>query len=270
MKNTRKMKSRVSRLLLFAGVIMCLSPSVIQAETIRFAAIDYCPFSCDPSKEEGKEGFMTEVLREAFKQAGYTLEIDILPYVRAVEYVQNGEYDGIVVVGKKYAPDLVYPDEPTAVQRVMFLVNQETSWRYTGVKSLSAIRVGIVKGFHYVDPDLVDYLEKEQRNDARVYVIHGHATTARALGMLQTNRITTFLEGEYSAMYELRKMGKSEEVSVAGHTSGAFEDYTGFSPHNRNAALYAQTLSDTLKELKQSGRLNEILSRYGITPDRIN
>lgn len=263
------MKARQWCLLLFGWVSLAFSPSILLAETIRFATIEYCPFTCNPSKAGGKEGFMTDVVREAFDGAGYTLEIHSLPYARAVKSVRAGNFDGIIVAGKDYAPDLVYPDQPTVVQRVAFLVNKGEPWRYTGVDSLTNVKVGIVKGFHYVDPDLIAYLAEQQDNDSRVHVVHGESTTARGLRMLQSNRITTFLEGEYSALYELNRMGISDTMVIAGHTNEAFEDYTGFSPQNPNATRYAQILSDTLTEMKQSGELAEILKRYGITAELV-
>jgi polar amino acid transport system substrate-binding protein len=242
-----------------------LTPSALQAETLRFATIDYCPFTCSPAKEKGKEGFMTDILREALEPAGYTLEITTLPYVRAVKSVQDGAYDGIVVVGKDYAPDLIYPDQPTVSQRTVFLVNAGTKWEYTGVDSLPQVRVGIVRGYHYVDDDLIAYLAREQQNETLVHVMHGDNTTGRGLQLLLSKRVTTFLEGEYSAIYELEKLGIRDQVVIAGHTRKAFEDYTGFSPHNPDAARYARILSDSLKELNRTGRIHEILLRYGIT-----
>lgn len=235
-----------------------------RAETIRFATIDYCPFTCNPLVENGKEGFMTDVIRETFEPLGYTLEIDPLPYARAVISTQNGTHDGIIVVGQDYAPKLVYPSMPTVAQRVMFLVNADQPWRYKGVKSLYPVTVGIVKGFHYVDSDLITYLQKHQDNQAKVHIIHGNKTTEVGLRMLQTNRITTFLEGEYSVMYQLNKMRISDKVIVAGYTTNAFKDYTGFSPINPNSTKYAAMLSKKLAELKESGKLEEIIRQYGI------
>jgi len=258
------MNTRIGSLLT-GWLSLCFTLPALQAETLRFATIDYCPFTCSPATEGGKEGFMTDILREALEPAGYTLQIEMLPYVRAVKSVQEGVYDGIVVVGKDYAPDLVYPDEPTATQRTVFLVNAGTQWTYTGVESLAQARVGIVRGYHYVDDDLIAYLAREQRNDARVHVIHGGDTTSRGLRLLLSDRVTTFLEVEYSATYELEKRGISDQVVIAGHTRKAFEDYTGFSPHNPDAARYAQILSDSLRELRRSGRIHEILGRYGIS-----
>lgn len=53
----------------------------------------------------------------------------------------------------------IYPSRPTVSQRVVLLVKQGASWRYTGIDSLAEARVGIVGGYHYADPDLFDYLE---------------------------------------------------------------------------------------------------------------
>ncbi|MDU0354052.1 transporter substrate-binding domain-containing protein [Paraglaciecola aquimarina] len=252
--------------LLFLGGITCyfIAPKTL-ATTLHFAAIDYCPFTCNPLLEDGKEGFMTDVLRETFEPAGYTLEIDILPYARAVIATRNGTYDGIVVVGKEYAPELIYPNMPTVVQRAAFFVNAGNPWKYKGIDSLRAITVGIVKGYQYGDPELIEYLNQYQENESKVRVLHGNRTTEVGLRMLQTDRINTFLEGEYSVKYELSKMGISDKIIVAGYTTNAFEDFSGFSPINPNSAKYAQLLSKKLAELKATARLDELVKQYGVT-----
>lgn len=247
-------------------IIIGLSGAVASAETtLRFATIDYCPFTCDPAKDDGREGFMTTVLRAALEPEGYEIELDMLPYVRAVRSVQLGTHDGIVVVGRDYAPELIYPSRPTVSQRVMFLVNRGAAWRYKGIDSLAQARVGIVGGYHYVDQDLIDYLEHQRQNEALVQVILGESTTERGLNMLTTNRITTFLEGEYSAMYELDKIGAKNTVETAGYTQEAFDDYTAFSPRNPHSRRYAEILSETLESMSANGQLDEILREYGIT-----
>lgn len=244
---------------------LCFSIQASSAETIRFTTIDYCPFTCDPLREDGQEGFMTDFLKEVFESAGYELEIDMFPYVRAVKYVEQGKYDGIVVVGKEYAPRLVYPDEPTVAQPVVFLVNSGMEWRYRGIRSLSAVRVGTVGGFYYSSPDLMNYFKSAQRDPSRIYVIYGEDTTRRAIRMLLSGRITTLVEGEFAADYELQKMGLRSEVVKAGYTSEDFDDYTAFSPHHPKANEYARLFSRALKKFKRSGRLRDILSRYGIS-----
>ena len=55
------------------------------------------------------------------------------PYARAVKYTRDGNVDGIVVVGKLFAPDLVYPEMPVFSQRVVFVVKKETDWKYNGI-----------------------------------------------------------------------------------------------------------------------------------------
>lgn len=206
---------------------------------------------------------MTDVLRAAFEEAGHVIEIKMFPYARAVAAVSSGEYDGIVIAGKEFASTLVYPDIPTASQKVTFSVMTGTTWRYTGIESLTETSVGIVKGYDYGNADLNQYL-KEQADSDRVVVLHGLNTTERALKMLLTNRIGTYIDGEYSILYSAKKMGIRDKVFIAGYAAKQFDDYTGFSPHHPKAIQYAKLLTDKIKELKQSGELSRIIGRYGI------
>lgn len=248
-------------------VIICIfAPTIIKADSLRFTTIDYCPFTCDPLKENGKEGFMTDVLRATFEEAGYSIEIKMFPYARAVAAVNSGEYDGIVVVGKNYAPNLVYPDIPTESQPMSFFVKNETSWKYSGVESLSEVVVGIVKGYDYADVDLNRHFE-EQSDSEKIVMLHGVNTTERGLRMLQTKRVDTYIDGEYSVLYVLEKLGLSDTIIVVGYAANRFEDFTGFNPHNPKSADYAKLLSNKIREMKKTGELNKILSRYGIVSE---
>jgi polar amino acid transport system substrate-binding protein len=234
---------------------------VAEAETIKMATIDLCPFACNPVNEGGKQGFMTDVLRFALKNAGYDLQVKILPYVRAVRQTRNGNFDGIVVVGKPYAPDLIYPEIPVVSQRVTFIVKKGTHWEYNGVNSLKAKTIGIVKGYHYVDEELQSYLTSKE-NAGRVAVLHGESTTERNIAKLLLDRIDIYLEGEFSALYVLRKLDALDKIVFAGYTNNAFDDYVGFSPKSKKAAELASLMTKTLMELKRTGKFKDFLNPY--------
>lgn len=55
------------------GLICSFSLPIAHAETIRMATIGFCPLTCDPEKENGKEGFMTDVVRYGLEGAGFEL-----------------------------------------------------------------------------------------------------------------------------------------------------------------------------------------------------
>ncbi|MEW9797918.1 hypothetical protein [Alteromonas sp. CYL-A6] len=254
--------------LVVLGVVFTVTTPLLPAQTLKFAAIDYCPFSCIPEMENGKEGFMIEVLREAFPPPSYTLRFDFLPYARAVELVRGGLYDGIVVVGKDYAPDLIYPDKPTVLQRVIFLTKISFDWRYTGPGSLTDLQLGVVKGYHYVDADLVDYIAINQYDSTKIRIIHGDATTHRGLQLLLSGRVNAFIEGEYSAMYEVKKHQFDNRIAIAGFTKNAFEDYSAFSPALANAENLAVTLDQEILRMQINGKLRLIMASYGVKAEQ--
>ena len=244
---------------LIIGIHMPIWPA--HAETIRMATIDFCPFTCNPDMEGGKEGFMTDVVRYALRNAGYDLEVIMMPYVRAVKQTRAGEVDGIVVVGKLFAPDLIYPKMPVVSQRVAFIVKKGTDWKYKGVNSLKTKTIGIVKGYHYVDEDLQNYLLSKENAD-KIQVIYGLDTTERNIKKLLAGRIDIYLEGEFSLLYALAKLGARDKVVFAGFTDDAFDDYVGFSPKSKKADELASLVSRTITDLKKTGELNGFLTPY--------
>ena len=244
---------------LIIGINLPIWPT--QAETIRMATIDFCPFTCNPELEGSKEGFMTDVVRYALKNAGYDLEVTMMPYVRAVKQTRAGEFDGIVVVGKLFAPDLIYPQMPVVSQRVAFIVKKGTDWKYQGVNSLKTQIIGIVKGYHYVDEDLQSYLLSEE-NAEKIQVIYGLDTTERSIKKLLAGRIDIYLEGEFSLLYALEKLGARDEVVFAGFTDNAFDDYVGFSPKSNKADELASLIGRTITDLKKTEKLNDFLTPY--------
>jgi polar amino acid transport system substrate-binding protein len=257
----------VIRIYIIVLQLCLLSLSTIAtADIIRFASIDYCPFTCDPLKEGGKEGVMVDVVRVAFEEAGYEIQIEIMPYVRAVRAVNEGKYDGIMVVGKKYAPELVYPRIPTLTQRMMFIVKPHHRWRYTDYSSLLSIDIAmvVVKGFDYADVNINKLVAAKHHN---LVALHGLKTTERGLELLNIERVDTYVEGELTALYQIDKYGYGENFIVAGFSARDFDSYTAFSPNSLHALKYAQLLSEKIFELQQSGELNTILQKYNITTD---
>lgn len=249
--------------LIAIGLIIGLNMPIClaQAETIKMATIDFPPFTSDPGKESGREGFMTDVVRYALKSAGYDLEVKMMPYARAVKQTRDGDVDGIVVVGKLFAPDLVYPEVPVVSQRCVFIVRKGTNWKYNGVDSLKTMKIGIVKGYHYVDEDLQTYLLSEE-NANKVDVLHGVDTTERNIKKLLEGRIDIYLEGEFSALYILNKLGVRDKVVFAGFTNNSFDDYIGFSPKSKKAAELASLMSKTIMDLKKTGKLKDFINPY--------
>lgn len=55
-------------------------PAMAQ-QTVKLTTLDWCPYTCVTAPDGG---FSTVVVKEAFKAAGYTAEVEFLPWQRAV------------------------------------------------------------------------------------------------------------------------------------------------------------------------------------------
>ena len=112
------------------------------AETIKVAAIDWCPQICI---DEDKPGYTVELLNKIFHGSEYTVEIDIFPWTRAIKYVTDGEYDALLAPAKKEAPHLTFPHFPIGYQRMCFFINAKSNWDYKNKESLANMQIGIAK-----------------------------------------------------------------------------------------------------------------------------
>ncbi len=79
--------------IILLSIILLQFPQIARAEKITLASLDYVPFS---SPDLPENGFLAVIATEAFKRAGYDLEIVYVPWKRALTGSKAGNYDGIL------------------------------------------------------------------------------------------------------------------------------------------------------------------------------
>ncbi|AZR81383.1 transporter substrate-binding domain-containing protein [Thiomicrospira sp. S5] len=121
--------------------------------------------------------------------------------------------------------------------------------------------IGIIKGYDYVDPTVMDYINQNPEN---VLAITGEKPLERLIEMLINGRLTAIIEDKIVLEYKAKQMGKSDQVKVSGTTSAVIDVYSSFSPKNPKSEEYAKILSEETLKMRKSGRLQELLERYGI------
>ncbi len=244
-------------------IVYCLSWHQAYAETLHVFSPYYCPLVCDPEPEDGKAGFVVDILTRIFEPAGHTFEITFVPYARLVALMNAGEYqDGVLLGGAPHMPDLILPKRTIAPQRGVFFVKAGNAWRYQGVASLKPIHLGFVLGYSTMNENLDAYLATAER--PAVQVIAGEDSFTRNLFMLLKERIDVLLEAEFTAFYQLSLIGETEQVAIAGYTSPVFHNTPGFSPKHPQAHEFARMVEAGLVTLRETGELAQILSSYGI------
>jgi polar amino acid transport system substrate-binding protein len=123
---------------------------VALAEEFVLAAADSSPTAYFV---DGKpKGILVDVVTEAFRRAGHSVKIKLMPWARCLAEVQDGKVDGIFSVFKLPEREafLAYTDVPVVVQIEAFFVHKDSDLQFDGdFSQLSKARMGVIRGTSY-------------------------------------------------------------------------------------------------------------------------
>jgi polar amino acid transport system substrate-binding protein len=220
----------------------------------------WCPYNC--KSDTLNSGYLIELAEIAFKENGYSVKYEVMPWSRAINEVLNGRADGLVGVGKNEVPALIFPSIPQGVAKHTFFTLPEYKWRYSTLKSLSLVTLGVIQDYSYGNL-YEDYIEFNENNKLLVHRIAGLNSINRLVNTLVKKRVDVIIEDANVLNYYI----KNNNLNITLAESGvAYEEdiFIGFSPKNKEAKILAEILVSEQLKLRESKRLNEILASYGI------
>lgn len=223
---------------------------------VKLTAFESCPYVCSNSNQKGVLVDLVESIFEADKRE---VEIDIMPHSRALKMVQKGSYDGVIGILQREDFSLIYPSKSIGRYQYNFYSLEEDTWIYTGLKSLYNRRIGVEKGSSYGVFD--SYINRYSHSSKEIQLIHGKDVNNRMMELLKLNRIDSFLADKntiewHSNQHPVIKMRESGSIPMD-------DIYIGF--HASNGAHLAEFVAEQIKQLRESGKLAELLSPYGLT-----
>jgi len=240
---------------IFSGVVT----DSYAGETITLVSDVYMPYTGDG---EENTGYMLDIAKEVFEKKGYTVVYKLVPYARAIVETRNGMYDGMIGIGSEDAPDFVFPQNELGVFNLGFYVKKGTNWTYTGTGSLENVLVGIAN-YEYLG-EFNDYVLHNKDNLERIEIIYSDTPLEQNLKKLVAGRIDVTVDDQTVLQYMIKTMNLDGQIVLAGRGEVITNAYIGFSPEIKTSETYARILSDGVAELRESGRLKEILEQYGL------
>jgi len=132
-----------------------------------------------------------------------------------------------------------------------------------GVNSLSGLNLGVIQDYAY-DDDIDEYIEVNGNRGQKVQVATGDNALEISVRKLLAGRIDVFIEDRTVFLAYINKIGKEDEVRFAGALEGV-EVFVSFCPTNPKSEVYAEILSDGIAGFRESGELDRILEKYGLT-----
>ena len=225
-----------------------------QEMTLVAAADPYPPY-VDP--QVPTEGLAMEIVRAAFKTQGYTVKLEIMPWVRAEKGVSEGRYDILVDVWRTEAraKEFLFA-APYAVSKIKFIKRKDNPFEFTGLDSLNGLRVGVIRGYGYSDAF----------NKATTFIRDEVPTMEHNINKLLLKRIDLTLEDEIRAKSLLRTMDPkvTEQLDFTSNALLSNPLYVAAGLKNPRHKEIVEAFNKGLQIIKADGTFLAIERRYGL------
>jgi len=251
------------KLRLLVSLLVMFFVSTAMADTVVLKSDEWCPYNCKPGSD--KEGFVIDIVREIFKEAGLELKYEVMTWDKAVEEAEAGGNNGVIGGDESDAPGFIFPKEPIAINSVCFYSKKSAdpskAWKFKGIDSLKEVgKVGVIDGYSYYD-EVDEFIESAPKNLVK---IKGKEAGKDLASRLVRGMLDVVIENEFVAPHIFGKEMENVEISGCG---GVMDLYVALSPHESKKAKseeLAKLITDGVQKMRKDGRLKKILDKYGI------
>lgn len=217
----------------------------------------YIPYQYEENGE--LKGMSVDIVKEAFKRMGYSVEIKVLPWSRVLKSTKDGAVDAMFssFYIEERSEYMTYAMEPLAGSMQSLFVRAGSSIRYDGtVESLKGYRLGTIIGYVYGDAF------KQGKEDGTLDVSEAEDCPANIL-KLMAGRTDVFIDNRDTTRYYLKKEKLEDEIV---ELTPAFAEqemlYLAFSKKRLMDPALVDAFNRTLKEMKQDGSWGKIVAEY--------
>ena len=126
-------------------VIFSLCTLSAFSKTVKLATTEWAPFV---GKKLKNKGFTTDILKHAFKAAGYDIKVKIIPWKRVLSQVKKGKYDaGYPAYDSAERRKLYNYSETFASGPIVMFKRKDRDITWKTLEDLRKYTVGVVRGY---------------------------------------------------------------------------------------------------------------------------
>ncbi|GAB3129807.1 substrate-binding periplasmic protein [Novispirillum itersonii] len=240
-------------------LVLVLMARLAAAETVTIAAEDaFPPWSLPDGRGAGNE-----IVQEAFRRQGVTVELAVVPYARCRRAVITGDVAACLSMGANEVTrrDVMLPTPSLAQIRAVLVTD--------GARSQAALpgcdpaqwpqrpRIGIVNGYEY--PAEWDRIAASGR--AEVVTVQSDSAGLRMLGAGRLDGMVLLFDQLRTPDGLMHRAGQSFPLSQLCPLGG-ITTYLGFSASRPDSAALLRRFEDGYRALQADGTLDAILSRW--------
>ncbi len=201
----------------------------------------------------GFKGYSWDILRESFHQMGYTIHLSIVPWQRAINYLEKGKADILFPTGRNSEREQRYDFSSEFINQANFVVylaaHNPLEWQ--GLHSLAGLTIGVKKGFNYGD-------KWRAANNIKK---HDVLTILQGFKMLGRGRLHGFLGYEQNWDYILKQENWQSHYKKLPKFDFS-QEYLAALKSNPKGKEILNAFDTGKKHLITSGRLQQIEQKW--------
>ncbi|MBF0573714.1 MAG: transporter substrate-binding domain-containing protein [Desulfamplus sp.] len=225
-----------------------------EEKIVQAAADPYPPF-VDP--EDPKEGLSLVIIRAAYKNQGYTVKMEYVPWARAEALTIQGKYDILpdVWMNDENKKSMMF-SEPYAVNTVKFIKRVDDPFEYNGLESLKGKKIGTVRGYNYSDAFQA----------SKDFIREDVADVMTNIKKLVAKRIDLTLEDDIVARVIISKadLPMLQQIKFTENSITSNNLYVSSGIANPRHKELIEAFNKGLAEIKANGEFAKIFESYGI------
>ena len=242
--------------LLIVSSFLVVPGSTARADPLVLASPDARPTTF---LADGKPtGILVDVVTEAFRRTGRSVDIKIMPWARCLSEARSGAVDGVFPIYRVPEREqfLTYPNEVLLPQLVVFFSRRDTKNSFSGeLSEVRDVNIGIVRGASYgkkfdaavkngtlQNIDLADNIEQN-------------------LMKLMRGRVTLIANYRYGVLETARHLGLLAEIKEISPPIESVPSYLAFTKQ-RDFVKVLDDFQASLASMKQDGFYNRIIQEY--------
>ncbi|MCY9844575.1 substrate-binding periplasmic protein [Vibrio caribbeanicus] len=241
------MKTPLSILLLFCSFS-------VYSQTKLVTAV-YPPYV---TLEQGRaSGIAVKIVKRVFERLGQPLQINIAPFVSAMNDTSSGKFDGIFPVFKTPEREefASYMAEMLFEQNIV-IMGMKVSNKVWNKDILENVSLCLVDGFSY--GELMDQMLKYQKFKA----VERVKTPMQCLRLLMNNRVDFWMHNDYGARYLLLRHDARPHVYIRNPPVDSVPSYLAFSIKGGMTEEEIRNANYILEEMKITGEYHQIIEDF--------
>ncbi len=236
-----------------ALVVLANSGLVFCEEKLELGTLDWEPYI---GEKMTNQGWVAEVVREAFKRSGITVDMAFKPWARVVAEAKKGVLSGYFpeYFAEELKQDFVLSD-PFPGGPLGFFKRKGEAITYKTLKDLSSYKIGVVRGYvNTAEFDAAAYLQKDEAKD-----------DLTNLKKLLAKRIELVVIDKYVGMHILKQdlADQADQLEFMDPPLEVKDLYVCISKQIPNYQAKIDAFNEGLKKIKADGTIAAIMKKHG-------